>query len=57
MPVVNAAFGRSEAELDRFRRIVAAYETAGQIDRGAFVMDDGTFVDLAVYRRARDVVG
>lgn len=57
VPVINNAFGYSKAELVRFRQIVAAYASSDHINRGAFVMDDGTFVDLAIYRRARDVVG
>lgn len=57
VPVINDAFGYPEAELARFRQIVAAYESTGHINRGAFVMEDGTFVDLAIYRRACDIIG
>lgn len=57
VPVINQAFGYPEADLEHFRQIVAAYESPNHINRGAFVMNDGTFVDLAIYRRARAVVG
>lgn len=54
--VINDAFQPPQDEVNKARRIVAAYEDEATPNRGAFTLDDGTFVDLATYRRALDLV-
>lgn len=53
--VVNRVFSPSEAELERARRVVAAYERAAGEGRGAVALD-GEMVDLPVVERARQVL-
>jgi citrate lyase beta subunit len=54
--IVERAFAPSADELERARRVVAAYEAARA--RGAGVIRvDGAMVDLPVYERALDIVG
>lgn len=55
VPVVNAAFDRS-GDAAHSRRIIDAYAAAVAEGRGSLVMEDGTFVDEAVARRAEDVL-
>ncbi|SFP83639.1 HpcH/HpaI aldolase/citrate lyase family protein [Tranquillimonas alkanivorans] len=55
VPVLNAAFAPSDAEIERARRIVAAAEDAAKSGRGAFMVDD-EFVDLPVLNRAKLVL-
>jgi len=56
VPIVERAFAPSADELERARRVVAAYELARTRGEGV-VQVDGAMVDLPVYERARDVVG
>jgi citrate lyase subunit beta/citryl-CoA lyase len=56
VPIVNAAFAPTEAELIRARAISEAYEQAAATGRGALRLDDGTFVDEAIVRAARDLL-
>lgn len=50
VPVVNAVFTPSPAEVDRARELVARFDAAGG---GALVGPDGRMVDEAVVRRSR----
>lgn len=52
VPLLNAAFGPSEAELDRAKRLVAAYEQGIAQGSGA-VLFEGAMVDKPVADRAR----
>lgn len=56
VPVVNEAFTFSEDRLAQARKVIAAYEEATAEGRGAFVMNDGTFVDEAHVRAARHLL-
>lgn len=51
VPLLNAAFGPSSAELERARRLVAAYEDGVQRGVGA-VLFDGAMIDKPVAERA-----
>jgi citrate lyase subunit beta/citryl-CoA lyase len=52
VPILNAAFTPTAAELDRARRMVAAFEAAKAAGEGAFLFD-GKMVDEPVVARAR----
>lgn len=52
VPLLNASFGPSEAELNRARRLLDAYETALQQGEGAFLFE-GAMVDKPIALRAR----
>lgn len=49
---VNQVFTPTDEEIDLCRRIVAAYEAATLVDRGATLVD-GLMIDYAMARRAR----
>jgi citrate lyase subunit beta/citryl-CoA lyase len=51
VPLLNAAFGPSEADLDRARRLVAGYEEGMARGAGA-VLFEGAMVDKPVADRA-----
>ena len=51
IPIINEAFGHTEAELDYFRRIVDAMAQAEADGRAATTVD-GKMVDIAMLRRA-----
>jgi citrate lyase subunit beta / citryl-CoA lyase len=55
VPMLNRAFSPSEEELDRARRLVAAYEQAEAEGRGAFAFE-GKMVDEPVVQRARTLI-
>ena len=55
VPILNRAFSPSEEELDRARRLIAAYEEAEAEGRGAFAFE-GKMVDEPVVQRARAVI-
>jgi citrate lyase subunit beta / citryl-CoA lyase len=55
VPILNRAFSPSEEELDRARRLIAAYEQAEAEGRGAFAFE-GKMVDEPVVQRARALV-
>ncbi len=55
VPILNRAFSPSEDELDRARRLIAAYEEAEAEGRGAFAFE-GKMVDEPVVQRARALV-
>lgn len=52
VPIINEEYGASATELDRARRLIAAFEAA---DAGA-VAFEGSMVDLPVVERARRLV-
>ena len=52
VPILNRAFSPSEEELDRARRLVAAYDEAKAKGLGAFEFE-GKMVDEPVMQRAR----
>lgn len=52
VPIINEEYGASAADLDRARRLIAAFEAA---DAGA-VAFEGSMVDLPVVERARRLV-
>lgn len=56
IPVINDVFTPTPEEIERARRLVAAYEAAQGAGAGAFVGEDGRMVDLAVVRSAREVL-
>jgi citrate lyase subunit beta / citryl-CoA lyase len=56
VPVVNAAFTPTPAELDWARALLAAAQAAEQTGRGTLQLDTGEFVDVAVVRRAERLV-
>jgi len=55
VPILNAAFSPSPEEIERARRMVAAFEVAKADGRGAFLFD-GKMVDEPVVERARQLV-
>lgn len=56
VPVINDVFTPSEDEVERARRIVAAFEAAVERGSGVCVDDDGRMIDVAVVRSAREVL-
>ena len=56
VPVINAAFAPTDAEIDQAHRIRAAYAEAKAAGRGSLLLDDGTFIDEAVDLRAQDLL-
>ena len=56
VPIINAAFGPTEAEIAQALRIRAAYADAKAAGRGSLLLADGTFIDEAVDLRAQDVL-
>jgi citrate lyase subunit beta/citryl-CoA lyase len=52
VPILNRAFSPSDQELDRARRLIAAYERAEADGHGAFAFE-GKMVDEPVVQRAR----
>ncbi|HEY8370496.1 MAG TPA: CoA ester lyase [Thermodesulfobacteriota bacterium] len=55
VPVLNAAFAPSPAEVDWARRVVATYDAALAEGRGAASVD-GRMIDVPVYERAKRVL-
>lgn len=56
VPIVNETFTFSEERLANARKVIAAYEEATAAGRGAFIMNDGTFIDEAHVRAARHLL-
>ena len=52
VPIINEEYGASDAELDRARRLIAAFDTAAAAGQGA-VAFEGSMIDLPVVIRAR----
>jgi citrate lyase subunit beta/citryl-CoA lyase len=55
VPVVNQAYGHSQADLDRYAAMVAAYERGAAAGHGA-VMFDGEHIDVAHVQNARQIL-
>lgn len=56
VPVINDAFAFSEREIAAADAVVRGYEAHAAAGRGAAVLDDGTFVDEAVAKRAQRIL-
>ena len=56
VPILNAAFAPSAAELDHAKRMIAAFDEAEARGVGAFTFE-GRMVDLPVVARARRLLG
>lgn len=56
LPVINEVFTPSAEEIERARRLVAAMDQAERADTGVTVTEDGTMLDVAVVRSAREVL-
>ena len=55
VPILNEAFAPSPAALDKARRMVAAFDEATSLGRGAFAFE-GEMVDLPIVERARRLI-
>jgi citrate lyase subunit beta/citryl-CoA lyase len=55
VPILNRAFSSSDEEVDRARRLIAAYDAAQARGEGALAFD-GQMVDEPVVQRARDLI-
>jgi len=55
VPIINEEYGASDAELDRARRLIAAFDAAAAEGAGA-VAFEGSMIDLPVVIRARRLV-
>ncbi|KHJ54057.1 citrate lyase [Aureimonas altamirensis] len=55
VPILNAAFAPTQADIAWARRVVAASEEAASRDVGAFTLD-GRFIDAPIVTRARAVL-
>jgi citrate lyase subunit beta/citryl-CoA lyase len=55
VPIINEEYGPSPNEVDRARRLVAAFDAALAEGKGA-VAFDGAMIDLPVAERARRVL-
>lgn len=56
LPVINEVFTPSAEEVQRSQRLVAAFDNAERSGTGVIVGEDGTMVDAAVVRSAREVL-
>jgi citrate lyase subunit beta/citryl-CoA lyase len=56
VPIVNAVFTPTDAELEWARGLLEAARAAEQAGRGALQLQSGEFVDVAVVRRAERLV-
>lgn len=56
VPIINAVFTPSVEEVERARELVQAAAAAEATGSGALRLPDGDFVDVAVVRRAEDVL-
>lgn len=56
LPAINEVFTPSPEEVERARRLVAALDRADRTGSGVTVADDGTMLDVAVVRSAREVL-
>ena len=52
VPIINEEYGASDVELDRARRLIAAFDAAAAEGAGA-VAFEGSMIDLPVVIRAR----
>ncbi|MFD5224342.1 HpcH/HpaI aldolase/citrate lyase family protein [Microbacterium sp. NPDC058342] len=56
IPVIRSVFTPAPAEVDRARHILDRVASAAADGTGAFVLEDGTFVDVAMVRAAERIV-
>jgi citrate lyase subunit beta/citryl-CoA lyase len=56
IPVINSVFSPTDDEVRRAREVLASFEAAEREGKGVSVDADGTMVDLAVVRSAREVL-
>ena len=56
LPIIEQAFRPSDARLQRARDVLDRVAGAAEAGRGVVVLADGTFLDLAMVRRAEEVV-
>jgi citrate lyase subunit beta/citryl-CoA lyase len=56
VPIINAVFTPSEAELAEAREVVAAATAAETLGSGALRLPGGDFVDVAIVRRAQAIL-
>jgi len=56
IPVIRRVFTPTQAEVDRARQILDRVASAATDGTGAFVLADGTFVDVAMVRGAERVI-
>jgi citrate lyase subunit beta/citryl-CoA lyase len=56
LPVIESVYLPSGAEADRARALVAGFDEQAGHGVGAYALDDGSFVDAALVRSARELV-
>lgn len=56
VPIMNRVFSPTAEELDRYRRIVAAYDSQSALGHGAIEFE-GDMLDEAMVRTARQFLG
>lgn len=56
LPVIEAAFTPTAAEVERAEKVVTAVAGAREAGAGAVVLEDGSFLDVAMVERARRVL-
>jgi citrate lyase subunit beta/citryl-CoA lyase len=54
--VVRAVFAPTPADIEWARSVLVAADSAGERGSGAVALGDGSFVDYAVERQARDIL-
>ncbi|HVV58687.1 MAG TPA: CoA ester lyase [Gaiellaceae bacterium] len=55
LPVIESVYLPTEAEAERARALVAGFDGRSDSGVGAYALDDGSFVDAALVRSARQV--
>ena len=56
IPVVRQVFTPTAGEVEHAQRIIDRVASAAADGTGAFVLDDGTFVDVAMVRGAERII-
>jgi citrate lyase subunit beta/citryl-CoA lyase len=56
IPIIHEVFTPSEKDLAEANAVLQSFDSARLKGTGAFLMDDGRFVDQAVVRRAREII-
>lgn len=56
LPIIERAFRPNDARLQRARDVLDRVAGASEAGRGVVVLADGTFLDLAMVRRAEEIV-
>lgn len=57
LPVIESVYLPSGVDVERARAFVARFDEQAEQGVGAYALDDGSFVDAALVRSARDLVG